>query len=123
MLKRIGWLDAHGRPRDRSDAAALATPRRPWLIVSRDRQELPDVRENLFRKTERHGQLKLLLKRISNRTDSVEFGAGNPPCKPGPQSCGYNWIVAAIKDLTRIFPEPVESFQVGDLRQGGDISV
>ena len=86
-------------------------------------QELPDVRENLFRKTERHGQLKFLLKRISNRTDSVEFGAGNPPCKPGPKSCGYNWIVAAVKDLTWIFPEAAESFQVGNLRQGGDVSV
>ena len=93
------------------------------LIVSRDWQELPDVRENLFRKTKRNGQLKLLLKRISNRTDPVEFGPGNPPCKPGPKSCGYNWIVAAVKDLTWIFPEPAESFQVGDLRQGGDVSV
>ena len=45
------------------------------------------------------------------------------PFKPGPEGGGQDGIIATVKNLAWIFSKPIESSQVGDLRQSGEISV
>src|SRR6202011_4148805 len=90
--------------------------------ISRAGRQVPKIGKDSVRESEGFGELDLFLQGISDRSDPVISGFIKPPLEARPNHRGHNRVIAPVQNLARIFSKRIESSEMGDLRQGGEIS-
>ncbi len=88
-----------------------------------DCREFPKIGKDPVREPEGHGELKFFLQRITDGTDPLVSGWGDPPFKPGPKGGGHDRIIAPVQNLAWIVSQLGKRSEMGDLRESGEISV
>ena len=86
-------------------------------------QESPKISKNGFRKSLGASQLNFLLQRVADRVQAMEFRATDPTFQKRRKHRADYWIVGPVQETGRIFAEPFERREVGDMGQRRKIAI
>src|ERR1700730_12817107 len=101
------------------------TPTHRYMSLGRrfGGSKFPEIGKDSIRKPECHRELKFFFQRITDGTDPIVRGLGDPAFQTRPEHTGHDRVIAPIKNLAGVFAQAIQRSQMSDLGKSGEIPV